>query len=179
MESVKVCSACGIVLRLYAFSKDKRKESGLRSKCKECDKAYKKANKVKIAEYDKASYEANKSKFAERKKSWCKANKDKVAEVKKAWQKANPAKVNANTAKRRAAKINATPKWLTKEDYNQIQSFYTKAQQLTLSTGIQHQVDHIYPLQGKTVSGLHVPSNLQVLTATDNIGKSNKFLDLD
>lgn len=175
MEIVKVCSSCKIALGLHAFSKDNRKESGLRSNCKGCNKAYKEANKCKIAEYDKA----NSSRFAERKKSWCKENKDKVAEFKKNWQKANPAKVNANTAKRRAAKINATPKWLTKEDYNQMQSFYTEAQQLTLSTGIQHQVDHIYPLQGKTVSGLHVPSNLQVLTATDNISKSNKFLHSD
>ena len=175
MEIVKVCSACKIASGLYAFSKDKRKENGLRSKCKVCDKAYKEANKDKIAEYDKA----NQCKFAERKKSWCKANKDKVAEFKKAWQKANPAKVNAACAKRRAVKLHATPSWLTKEDCKQIQAFYDEAQQLTLSTGVQHQVDHIYPLQGETVCGLHVPSNLQVLTAAENMGKSNKFTASD
>ena len=175
MEIVKVCSKCKIALGLCAFSKDKSKESGLRSECKGCNKVYKAANKDNIAEYNKA----NNSKFAERKKTWCKANKDKVAKFKKAWQKANPAKVNANNAKRRAAKINATPIWSTKEDFKQIEAFYIEAQNLTLATGVQHQVDHIYPLQGENVCGLHVPSNLQVLTATENISKSNKFTASD
>jgi hypothetical protein len=175
MEIVKVCSSCKTSLGLCSFSKDKRKENGLRSKCKGCDKAYKEANKDKIAEYDKA----NQCKFAERKKSWCKENKDKVAEFKKAWQKANPAKTNAANAKRRSSKLKATPSWLTREDCKQMQAFYDQAQQLTLSTGVQHHVDHIYPLQGETVCGLHVPSNLQVLTAAENMGKSNKFTASD
>jgi hypothetical protein len=190
MEIVKVCSACKIALGLYAFSKDKSTKDGLQFKCKGCYKvryeanrqcytevraAYTEANKDKIAEYQKIYRELNKDKRIEGRKAYYQANKDKIAEYQKCYDKANPAKANAKTAKRRSSKLKATPSWLTKEDYNQIQAFYDQAQQLTLSTGVQHQVDHIYPLQGETVCGLHVPSNLQVLTAAENMGKSNKF----
>jgi 5-methylcytosine-specific restriction endonuclease McrA len=73
-------------------------------------------------------------------------------------------------------KINATPAWLTKEDHVQIQELYEIAQAFKLYTGQQYHVDHIVPLQGKNVCGLHVPWNLQVLEASENIRKSNKLL---
>lgn len=82
---------------------------------------------------------------------------------------------NANKAKRRAHKIQATPKWLTKEQFKQILVFYTNAKQLEKDTKIKYHVDHIVPLQGKNVCGLHVPWNLQLLTETENLQKSNKW----
>ena len=66
---------------------------------------------------------------------------------------------------------NATPSWANKESIKEI---YQLAAKLTESTGIMHEVDHIVPLKGKTVCGLHVPWNLQVLAAKDNLSKSNK-----
>lgn len=60
------------------------------------------------------------------------------------------------------------PKWVDKE---QIRPFYDQAKHLTLMTGIAHEVDHIVPLNGKYVSGLHVPHNLRVITQAENFAK--------
>lgn len=83
------------------------------------------------------------------------------------WFKNNRAKHNHKEAKRRAKQLNATPKWLTNEDWTKIKNMYE-----TCPEGWH--VDHIIPLQGKEVSGLHVPWNLQHLPAKENIIKGNK-----
>lgn len=74
----------------------------------------------------------------------------------------------------KSAVVRATPKCLSTEHKQCITTTHEKARQLTLATGIVHHVDHIIPLRGKTVSGLNVPWNLQILTATENCRKSNK-----
>jgi hypothetical protein len=73
-------------------------------------------------------------------------------------------------------KLNATPKWLTKEHLNQIESFYWLAKLQYELTDEKYHVDHIVPLKGKTVCGLHVPWNLQVIPALENISKGNKIV---
>ena len=71
----------------------------------------------------------------------------------------------------------ATPPWLTEAHQEAIKDFYKESARLTQETGIAHHVDHIVPLRGKNVSGLHVPWNLQILTADENYIKNNKFPD--
>jgi 5-methylcytosine-specific restriction endonuclease McrA len=66
----------------------------------------------------------------------------------------------------------ATPKWA---NVSAIKEFYIGAQRLSKETGIPHEVNHIIPLQGKLVSGLHVPTNLQILTEKENQQKNAKF----
>lgn len=85
----------------------------------------------------------------------------------------NPGYFADKTMRREARKKKATPNWLSKEHLNEISEFYRFADILSKTTGIPHHVDHIEPLQGCAASGLHVPWNLQVLTAAENTSKSN------
>lgn len=91
------------------------------------------------------------------------------------WCDNNRSKCNANRAKYRAKKLHATPNWLTEKHLQQIYEFYKKARELTQLTGIKYEVDHIEPLQGKNVSGLHVPWNLQILTKAENLKKGRQI----
>lgn len=69
----------------------------------------------------------------------------------------------------------AAPLWLTKKDWQKMTEFYLDAIYLTMITGEKHHVDHIVPINGTKVCGLHVPWNLQILTAKQNLDKGNKF----
>ena len=110
-------------------------------------------------------------------KFWEKTNKQKRLNTKKIWKENNKEKINAATALRRATKLKATPSWLTKEHKKQINNIYKKCLNITKQTGISHNVDHIVPLKGKKVCGLHVPWNLQILTATENNSKNNRLVE--
>jgi hypothetical protein len=102
---------------------------------------------------------------------WKETNKKSVA---LAWQKRNRASVNANTRKYQANKIQRTPKWLSEFDLLKMKCLYQVAAMRSQESGQDWHVDHIVPLQGKNVSGLHVPWNLQVIPKKDNLSKSNK-----
>lgn len=80
--------------------------------------------------------------------------------------------VRHHAAKRRIAKIDRTPAWA---DQEAIKAFYAEATRLTRETGEMHHVDHIVPLQGEFVCGLHVENNLQVLPWHENVRKHNRF----
>lgn len=79
--------------------------------------------------------------------------------------------LNAKAAARRAAKRKATPAWANREA---METIYARAAELSLDTGIQHDVDHIIPLLGKSVCGLHVEDNLQIIPHVDNLRKGNR-----
>lgn len=102
-------------------------------------------------------------------------NKEQIRAQRKARIKEFPEIRREYVAKRRARKLNATPKWLSKEDDFLITEIYHIAQLRTKLTNVHWHVDHILPLRGKLVSGLHVPNNLQVITAMDNFKKNAKY----
>jgi hypothetical protein len=86
----------------------------------------------------------------------------------------NPSKIVAKAMKRRAAKLKRTPPWLTEEHFEQMENVYFHAKIVEDFTGEKQHVDHIEPLQGKDRCGLHVPWNLQVLPALENMKKGNR-----
>ena len=75
---------------------------------------------------------------------------------------------NASNAKRRAVRLHALPSWLTTEQLQEIKEIYKNCP-------FGYEVDHIIPLQGKNICGLHVPSNLQYLLKFDNRSKHNNW----
>ena len=135
-------------------------------------------------------YERNKELTKERARQWALANPDKKKETVDKWRTNNLEKHNATNrlwnvknkpkkaalqAKRKAAQLQRTPKWLTDTDLWIIEEAYHLAQLRTNLFNFPWHVDHIIPLQGKNVSGLHVPSNLRVIPGSENVKKSNKY----
>lgn len=82
-------------------------------------------------------------------------------------------KTNSATAFRRASILGKIPEWLSVGEMKKIEELYEKAAELTNKTGVSHHVDHIIPLAGRNQTGLHVLANLQILTAKENLKKSN------
>lgn len=147
-----------------------------------------KENQKQIA---KEWYEQNKELTKERARQWALKNPHKKKEsvnkwreenreqhnaINREWNKRNKAKKAALESKRRTAQLQRTPKWLTDNDLWIIEEAFHLAELRTKQFGFSWHVDHIIPLQGKTVSGLHVPSNIQVILAAENTKKSNKFV---
>lgn len=112
---------------------------------------------------------------------WRLKNPEKAKESNRSWRLKNPEKakaaINFGIARRRSSKLQATPKWLTEEHYSEILYFYTLAQELAWlnQNGKPFHVDHIIPLRGENVSGLHVPWNLQLMSAEENLKKGNTY----
>ena len=106
---------------------------------------------------------------------WRKNNPDheNTKVVKQRWKKENSELVYAATAKRRASKLRRTPAWLNAGHLFEIDSIYTLCNAWR-KVGFDYHVDHVVPLQGKLVSGMHVPWNLQILPADENVRKSNR-----
>jgi len=123
--------------------------------------------KIKLNKYR----ELNHSLVNERRRASKETNRKSTAR----WIKANAGVVNAWNMKRYAAKKHRTPAWLTKIDAERIENVYKLATLQSKITGTIWHVDHIIPLQGKYVSGLHVPANLRAIPGADNIRKRNSY----
>lgn len=88
------------------------------------------------------------------------------------WREENPGKALALSKKRKAAKAKRTPPWA---DLEKIEQVYEEAKVMTAMMGEPWHVDHVIPLRGKLVSGLHVHNNLQLLPGIENVKKRNNF----
>lgn len=160
---------------------------GLQPRCKACHKA---RDKGRVRWTPESLRESRKRRLArdpdyerrraaldpDRYKRHYAANRAKKRAYSAAWAKKNAARVAAYEAGRRATKLRATPRWLTDEDNEVIRFLYEEAAALQRHTGVEFHVDHIVPLRGKTVCGLHVPWNLRVISADRNRRKHNALL---
>lgn len=161
---MKTCCRCKQPKELAAFSKHKAMKDGLSVQCKECDAAYYKTNKAAVDAKNRRNYYENQEFYKEEAR-------------KSTWAKDNPEKHAAKCARRRASKLERTPKWLTPEHLTEILEFYRDAKELQWLSDEPLHVDHIEPLQGENVSGLHVPWNLRVIPRSKNLAKGNRRED--
>jgi hypothetical protein len=192
---MKVCTCCLELKDKSEFYKCKTNSDGLLGECKTCRSKHRRNNYLKNREHDlakskewrdnniervhrvsKTYRENNKEKETLKAITWAKNNPDKVKIAQAKYCRNNPDKITAKTGKRRASKLNRTPSWISKEELNKIREVYKLARKLTKETGVVYHVDHIIPLQGRLASGLHTLYNLQVITAKDNLAKSNKLI---
>lgn len=175
-----VCSRCKDFKETKEFYKDSSKNRGFNYWCKECRKKHGRSEKGRTCQkrYDfkRDATEHRKNYRKQQDKQYRENNLEKTKNKDKKYSQNNPDKIRAKRAKRHTAKLQRTPKWLTKNDWIEINWAYQIAAQKTKETGILYEVDHIIPLQGKNISGLHCPQNLQILTKSKNASKRNVFL---
>lgn len=143
LVNLKYCNKCKSTKNIEKFSKDKNRYLGIRSTCKSCTSD---AHKI----YQKEYYLENKEKIDIKNHNHYENNKEMYLE---------------KSAKRRATKLNATPKWYENEEINELYKQSSK----------EVHIDHILPLVNKLVCGLHCFDNLQAIPAKENLSKSNKF----
>ena len=145
--------------------------------------AKKLANPAAYVEVARKRYARNAAANRARRSTYYKANRERCVEVVKDWRKTHGKdwrkknyalyghRYAATAATRRLQESRATPTWV---DRKAIEDFYETAAGLSMYTGEWYHVDHIVPLRGKTVCGLHTQANLQVLPAKENMLKSNR-----
>ena len=175
---MKHCNNCDTTKSIDDFHKNKTTYDGRVAKCKEClkadNKAYRESHPDYNKDYGKKYRELNPYPRKTPKRT---PEEQRIQKRLRSieWRKKNRDKNNSYSAKRKAAKAKRLPIWITPEDISAIEDIYANAQKLTKLTGIQFHVDHIVPLQGENVSGLHIPANLQLLTQHENNVKYNTY----
>ena len=105
---------------------------------------------------------------------WYWSNWDKARAANKKWIKDNAEYVRAKNAAREALVLRSIPQWVDAAELEAIVGVYKLAKEKSRSTGVRHEVDHIVPLRGRTVCGLHCLANLRVITANENTRKGNR-----
>ena len=173
-----LCKRCNRTLPTSEFKADSRYKRGFTSWCHEChrerNREWAKENKerrsAKSAEWRKANPSGAKKIWQD----FHNRNKEKRAEQYAEWARRNRDKRAASSAKRKAAKLRATPKWV---NWEKVRAIYRQARRLQDFTGVPMHVDHIVPLQGENVCGLHWEGNLQIISASKNCAKFNRWDD--
>lgn len=105
-------------------------------------------------------------------RQWREQNLEREKQRLRLWAQENKARCREKNAERRARKGHATPAWA---DLAAIAEIYAECARVSAETGIPHEVDHIIPLKGETVCGLHVHQNLRIVTRTVNRRKCHRL----
>jgi hypothetical protein len=130
------------------------------------DKEYYENNSERLRARAKDYYETHREKALQQQKLWQQENRETVRAKQRRWDKKNLAKCRAKLAARRASKIHRTPSWASRENIARIYASCPKG----------YHVDHVVPLRGRLVSGLHVEGNLQVLPGEENSSKGARYV---
>jgi hypothetical protein len=204
---MKTCSKCRKPKLFEEFGPDKRASDRLQSQCRDCIKTWKLENAEKLKTADRFWYEANAKSIRQVKLTAYYADRERKNAVSKKWKQDNRSQVTeywqqyarknasrivayrrtyyaenrelylAHAQARRAACAQATPPWFDEDMTWAVRQAYQLAALRQKMLGGKWHVDHQVPLRGKDVCGLHVPWNLQVIPASENIRKYNKFTD--
>ncbi len=161
---------CSTECRQLGERAGKKRKSLERSpeKRAEDSRRWRQKNPEKSRENSRKWREKNREKLRALVVAWNKKNPKRMVEVNARWHRANRDKRKVYYRNRANSIKRATPSWLTKDQREEMVDFKKWAHAKTIYTGVKHEVDHIIPLQGKVVCGLHVPWNLQILTQHEN-----------
>lgn len=184
------CSSCNTLQDYGVFGKQKNSPDGLKYICKPCEaikaQRYRERNRSTYLESQNSYRLRNLDAKRARHKHWSEKNKSKLAALSatrrtkdpekarayvRSWMRENPEKAAMYAMRYRTGRTIATPAWANQ---SKIRAIYQLSIALSSLHGVPFHVDHIVPLQGETVCGLHVENNLEILASTDNIKKSNK-----
>ena len=135
---------------------------------------YRTANRVRIAELKKAWKVKNKEHVELKDRAYAQLYPQRRTVARNKWSEANPGKDTASKKLNLVARKKRVPTWLTDDDHWMIEQAYELAALRTKVFGFSWHVDHIVPLNGRKVSGLHTPYNLQIIPWRDNLRKGNR-----
>lgn len=176
MMQHKLCKRCGLSKLVSEYRQDNRYKDGFSSWCRECHRQrnseWAKENRERLSKKAADWRAVNREKVGAINRRYKAANAEKCYADHRAWVEKNRDKRRATNAKRKAAKLRATPKWA---NLSAIAKIYAEATAIQRNTGMRMHVDHIVPLQGETVCGLHCEANLQILPGPINESKRNKW----
>ena len=156
-----------------------------REQIKLLTRAWKQGNRDKLNEGSRRRYkEGYRLKALAATLEWQKRNRERSRELHRQFRLRHPERDKLYQQTHKTEKLASTREWQLRvrkqmpawANKAAILAIYKEAARLTRETGIKHQVDHIIPLRGENVQGLHVENNLQILTASQNRRKSNKVL---
>jgi hypothetical protein len=177
LPEAKACTNCKIEKPLSDFPPNKAKVDGRQSRCRECGREWaaqwrrKKPEEARAISqrYDAANREirGEKSRLRHHRNKHIPAKQKRAVERATAWARENPDRAKVHKENHRAAKLRALPSWASRIE---IEAIYRTARLL----GPDFHVDHIVPLQGDTVCGLHCEANLQIIPSDVNIAKRNR-----
>lgn len=129
-------------------------------------------NRAEMRRASEAWRKSNLRRVAENMRAWRAANPERASMHLKTWRQKNPGKILAANRRRKLGQEKRTPAWA---DLVAVQQMYIKARALSRRVGIKFHVDHIYPLHGELVCGLHTRENLRICTAAENAAKKNRM----
>lgn len=173
----KRCTKCGEVRPYEMFNKTKAAADGHVFKCKICykdyHKTYYKDNRDKKLDAARSYYKINKKKINAYQKTYRETNKERLKKKNRDYIQANKNRHNERCSRGRALKRKAIPKFLRKCEIEKVRlrDIYKLREVISLATGIEHHVDHMWPLSD---GGPHWSGNLQIITAKENLTKRDK-----